>query len=229
MIRLVDLSLDICDRTPTFWPDPKTAVIPHLRIENLKYNITQLVMSTHLGTHLDAPFHFFDDGRTVDQLDLSKGFGPAHVLDFTNKCPDGTITREDLQQHVERIGEGARIIIKTGWDKQFPDDRYFAEGPGVSPDACNYLVEQKAACLALDMPTVLAADYVDVHRALLRAEVLIIEGLANLDTLENDHVLLVALPLRIKGRDGSPIRAIAVDGLTKEQMAPFDVTARESQ
>ena len=67
MSRIVDLSLDIYDKAPTFWADPKTAVIEHLHIENLKYNITQLVMSTHLGTHLDAPFHFFDNGRTVDQ------------------------------------------------------------------------------------------------------------------------------------------------------------------
>ena len=69
MLRLVDLSLDIYDKAPTFWPDPKTAVLPHLKIENLNYNITQLIMSTHLGTHLDAPYHFFDDGLTVENLE----------------------------------------------------------------------------------------------------------------------------------------------------------------
>ncbi len=51
MSRIVDLSLDIYDKAPTFWADPKTAVLPHLAIANLQYNITQLIMSTHLGTH----------------------------------------------------------------------------------------------------------------------------------------------------------------------------------
>ncbi|OFX14240.1 MAG: hypothetical protein A2Z18_06815 [Armatimonadetes bacterium RBG_16_58_9] len=92
----------------------------------------------------------------------------------------------------------------------------------MDPNACNYLVERKIACLAMDAPTVFAPDYVDVHRTLLGAEILIIEGLANLDALENDRVFLVALPLRVKGRDGSPVRAIAVDGLSYDQMAPFD-------
>ena len=222
MARIVDLSLDIYDRAPTFWPDPKTAVMEHLKIENLKYNITQLVISTHLGTHIDAPYHFFDDGRTVDKLDLTKGFGPARVLDFTEKGAGDIISRDEIEKHSGKIIEGARIIVHTGWDKVFPTDRYFTECPGISPEACDYMIERRIACLAMDMPTVYVPDFVYVHRALLGAEILIVEGLTNLDGLVGDHVFFIALPLRVKGRDGSPCRAIAVDGLSDEDMNVLD-------
>jgi kynurenine formamidase len=212
--RLVDLSLDIYDKAPTFWADPKTAVIEHLRIENLKYNITQLVMSTHLGTHLDAPFHFFDNGRTVDNLDLSRGFGPAWVLDFSSKKAKGEITREELMKYDRLITKGARLIVRTGWDRVFPEARYFTDFPGITREACSFLAERQIACLALDTPSVYGPDYVSVHHALLGAEVLIVEGLAHVERLMNQQVFLVALPLRIRGRDGSPCRAIAIDGLS---------------
>lgn len=222
MLRIVDLSLEIYDKAPTFWPDPKTTVMPHLRIENMKYNITQLIISSHIATHIDAPFHFFDDGTTVDRVDLSKGFGQAFVLDFTHKGPKTEITRFDLEAYSTIIKPGARIIIHTNWDAVFPEDRYFTESPGLNPDACHFLAERKITCLAMDMPTVYAPEFIDVHHALLRAEVLIVEGLAHLDDLKNDNVLFAALPLRIKGRDGSPCRAVAIEGLTEEQLQVFE-------
>ncbi|MHB9035429.1 MAG: cyclase family protein [Armatimonadota bacterium] len=221
MKRMIDLSLDIYDKAPTFWPDPKTAVIQHLKIENLKYNITQLVMSTHLGTHLDAPYHFLEDGKTVDKLDLTKGFGPAWVLDFTNKGANDRIGRAEIERHADKITEGSRIIIRTGWDKVFPDARYFSDCPGVSIEACEYLVERKIACLALDMPTVCGGDYVAVHHSLLGAEILVVEALANLDKLSCDSVFFSALPLRIKACDGSPCRAIAIEGLSEAELDSF--------
>jgi len=221
MPRIVDLSLDLYDKAPTFWPDPKTAVIPHLKIENLKYNITQLVVSTHLGTHLDAPFHFFDEGKTVDQLDLRRSLGPAWVLDFTHKRSKDQITPKDLEPHAEKIKPGARLIIRTGWDKVYPEDRYFTDCPGVNPQACEYLAERKIATLAVDTPMVFGPGFVVVHHSLLRAEVLIVEGLANLDQLTQQRVLFIAVPLKIKGRDGSPCRAIAVENIDKELLDLF--------
>jgi arylformamidase len=216
--RIVDLSLDIYDRAPTFWPDPKTAVIPHLGIANMKYNITQLVMSTHLGTHLDAPFHFFDEGRTVEKVDPARGFGPAWVLDFSDKGAKAEITRADLRRHEAKITKGSRLIIRTGWDRVFPEERYFTDYPGIPPDACTYLAERGIACVALDMPSVYSVDYVAVHHALLRAEVLIVEGLTRLETLKSERVFFVALPLRIRGRDGSPCRAIAIDEMSSAEL-----------
>ena len=224
MAGIIDLSLDIYDRAPTFWPDPKTAVIEHLKIPNLQYNITQLVMSTHLGTHLDAPFHFFDDGRTCENLELSKCFGPAWVLDFTEKgVPKGKIGPDDLKQHEDKITAGARIIIRMDWDKRFPDDIYFSEGPALTPAACLYLADRDIATVAMDVASICSEDYVAAHHALLKKEILIVEGLAHLDRVREERVLFSALPLRIKGRDGSPCRAIAVEGLPEEVLQALEV------
>ncbi len=214
MLRLVDLSLDIYDKAPTFYPDPKTAVIEHLRIENLNYNITQLVMSTHLGTHLDAPFHFFDDGVTVENLDVRRGFGPAWVLDFTHKKAGDAITLEDMQAHADKVTKGSRLIFHTGWDKEFPQKHYFGGQPYLSVEATTWMAQRGVWCVALDTPTTYPAEYTASHHSLLNkdAQVLIIEGLRGLERLQGEEVILIALPLRIRGRDGSPCRAMAIDG-----------------
>lgn len=214
MLRLVDLSLDIYDKAPTFYPDPKTAVIEHLSIENLNYNITQLVMSTHLGTHLDAPFHFFDDGVTVENLDVRRGFGPAWVLDFTHKKGGDPITLEDMQTHADKVKKGARLIFHTDWDKELPQKRYFGEQPYLTVEATSWMAQEGVGCVALDLPTTYPAEYTASHHSLLNkdAQVLIIEGLRGLDRLQSREVILIALPLRVRGRDGAPCRAMAIDG-----------------
>ena len=221
MLRLVDLSLDIYDHAPTFGPDPKTGVLPHMGIANMGYNITQLVLSTHLGTHLDAPFHFFDDGRTVEKLDLRRGCGPAWVLDFSHKGPKEEITPADLAPHAEKVTPGSRLLFRTGWDRQFPQPHYFGDQPYLGPDACRWLVERQVGTVALDMPTIYPADYITVHHILLRPEVLVIEGLTGLDRLRGEQVILMALPLRVRGRDGSPCRAVAIDASDPAEIAPL--------
>ncbi len=221
MLNLVDLSLDLYDRAPTFGPDPKTAILPHMGVGNMGYNITQLIFSSHLGTHLDAPFHFFDDGRTVEHLDVRRGFGPAWVLDFAHKGAKAEITPADLEAHAAKITPGSRLIFRTGWDKQFPQGHYFSDQPYLGAAACNWLVERQVATVALDMPTIYPGDYITVHHILLRPEVLVIEGLTGLDRLRGEQVLLCALPLRIRGRDGSPCRAMAIDADDPAELAPL--------
>jgi kynurenine formamidase len=221
MLRLVDLSLDIYDGAPTFEPHPKTSVKPYLRLSDLSYNITQLNISTHLGTHLDAPFHFFDDARPVERIDLHRAFGPAWLLNFSRKRPKEEITVADMQPHEYKVTPGSRLIFRTDWDKQFPQPHYFSDQPFLGPDLCRWLAERRVATVALDMPTVYPADYITVHHLLLRPEVLIIEGLARLDQLRGEQVILSALPLRIRGRDGSPCRAVAIDADQPAELAPL--------
>lgn len=214
MLRLVDLSQDIYDGAPTFEPDPKTHIRAHLTIADLNYNMTEIVMSTHYGTHLDAPYHFFDDGRTVENLDVRKGFGLAHVLDFSHKKARQPIDIEDFKPYEHLATPGSRLIFNTGWDKVLPDPDYFGGQPYLTVELSTWLAKQGVACIALDTPTTYPAEYTASHHSLLNAaaEVLIIEGLRGLDRLTGSQVILIALPLRIRGRDGSPCRAMAIDG-----------------
>ena len=214
MIRLVDLSQDLYHGVPNFACDPQTAIFTHLVIADRGYNNAVIVTGTHQGTHMDAPYHFFDDGKTIDQLDIKKGFGPAWVLDFTYKKPKEEITAADLKVHEEKITKGSRIVFHTGWDKVFPEKRYLSDQPYLGIEACQYLVDRGVACIAIDAPTIYPEKYKPVHHILLKkdTEMMIIESLMHLDRLQNDRIILIAFPLRIMQRDGSPSRAIAIDG-----------------
>lgn len=212
MAHLIDLSLDIYDGAPTFAPDPPTSITPHLGIGDLGYNITRITMSSHFGTHLDAPFHFFDDGTTVENLDLSLGFGPARVIDLAHKRVKEEITPADLEAQAGDISRGGRLVLKTGWDREYPAPHYFSDQPYIGLDACRWLVDRGIETVAMDMPTIYPGEYVEAHHILLGAGILVIEGLARLDQLTTNDIFLIALPLRFRGRDGSPCRVVALEG-----------------
>src|SRR6516225_5986048 len=97
-MRLIDLSHPLVDRAPAFPNDPKPAIIEFGRIATHKYNISQVLMGTHQGTHLDAMFHFFDSGRTLDQMPLDWFYGRARLLRIP-KSANEEITVEDLRAH----------------------------------------------------------------------------------------------------------------------------------
>ena len=146
---------------------------------------------------------------------ISAACGVAEVLDFTGKKPGDPITLEEVQtRYGDRIKKGSRLIFNTGWDKVADDPQYFGGQPYLCVDLSEWLAETGVACIALDMPTTFPGEYTASHHSLLNkdAEVLIIEGLRGLERLQGERVILMALPLRIRGRDGSPCRAVAIDG-----------------
>ncbi len=193
--------------------DPKCAVIVHHTIDSMKYNITQLIISTHQGTHLDAPYHFFDDGVTVDKLDLRKCVGPAHILDFTGAEPKYALKPKDFKPFESQIGPGARIILRTGWWRRFPKKEYFSDGPMISPELARWLAKREIAMLGVETPGVHPLEWEKVHKILLGAEIVVVEGLAYLNKVKRENVFFIAAPLKLKGRDGSPIRAMAIEDM----------------
>ncbi|BBI35034.1 cyclase family protein [Cohnella abietis] len=210
MRKIVDLSMDIYHGAPTFAWDPKCAVIVHNTVESIGYNISQLSMSTHQGTHLDAPFHFIDDGKTVEQLDLQACIGEAILVDLSYKQPKEPITVEDFALYEDRMTEGARVIYRTDWHKQFPNSHYFSDFPFMTIELAEWLASRKISLIGMDVPTPNPTDYSPVHHILLGADIVILEGLANLGDIGTNEFFLMAAPLRIRGRDGSPVRALAM-------------------
>lgn len=208
-MRLIDLSHPLVDRAPAFPNDPKLAVIEFGRIATHKYNISQIIMGTHQGTHLDAMFHFFDDGRTLDQMPLEWFYGPARALKVP-KAPNAEITPDDLKPYEEHLVPGAKIILNTGWYRQFGTQRFFEDFPSLSLAAASYLASRKIRLLGMDMPT-LGKQWLELHHILLakESEIVVVESLANLDSLPSQFTF-AGFPLNFKGRDGSPIRAVAI-------------------
>lgn len=208
--RIIDLSLEIFHGLPTFPLDPGCALLTHQTIDSTGYNITQVILSSHAGTHLDAPFHFFDEGRTVDKLDLNRCTGKALVIDLSKKGPREEIGIEDLHPWEERIVKGAKLLIRTDWDKHFPEREYFSDHPIITIELSRWLAEREIDLVGLETPGI-NPDYEPVHKNLLQKEVVIVEALANLRELTREEVFFVAVPLKLKGRDGSPVRAFAIE------------------
>jgi arylformamidase len=208
-MELIDLSHPLAHGQASFPNDPKMAIIPHGAVATHTYNITHVLMGTHQGTHLDAMFHFFDDGRTLDQMPLEWFYGPASVLRIP-KEPNGEISAEDLRRHESELTPGARVIVNTGWHRQFGAPNFFTEFPSFSLDAARYLAAQRIRLLGMDMPTP-GKQWLELHHILLarETEIVVVESLANLDVLP-DQFVFAGFPLNFKGRDGSPIRAVAI-------------------
>lgn len=207
--HLIDLSLEIFPGAPAFPGDPACAFEAHDTIATAGYNLTRVCLGTHQGTHLDVPWHFFDAGETVDQLDLVRCVGPATVFDLSQKQAGETIEIADLLPHGAAIQPGARLLLRFGWDRRFPSASYFDDYPGLSAESARWLAERRIALLGMDTPGPSAPKWKDVHLALLEARIVVVEALANLDRLPRE-VFFAAAPLKLRGLDGSPVRAFAV-------------------
>jgi arylformamidase len=171
-------------------------------------NLTQLSLSAHTGTHMDAPRHFIAKGRTMESLPLDAVVGPCRVIAI--KHPSA-ITVEELRPH--KIKDGERILFKTrnssrSWKlaKTGTFDKNFVYIPA---ETARYLVERGVRTVGVDYLSVggWQKDGVECHQILLGAEIWIIEGL-DLSKIKPGVYDLVCLPLKILGADGAPARAI---------------------
>lgn len=210
---LIDLTHPLLDGQPGFPGDPALEVRQHDTIPSTGYNVARISMSSHQGTHLDAPFHFHEGGRTVDELELERFFGEASLIDFApgGELPAGTaLTREMFEARGNVFVEGARVLYRTGWSSRFGTEEYFRGFPSITDEAARWIASRRIGLLGMDTPSP-AEDWAESHRVLLAegTEIVIVEGLANLEQLPPRFVF-VGLPLKWKGGDGSPIRAAAV-------------------
>lgn len=210
-MKLIDLSHPLEHGQQTFPSDPKLSIIPHGNTKTLRYNITQIVMGSHQGTHLDAMYHFLDGGKTLDEMPLEWFYGAAHLFRIPKNANE-EITVEDFLPYEHLLIPEAKIIFETGWHKHFGKDYFFSDFPSLSQEAARFLAEKNIRMLGMDMPTP-GKDWFELHHdILLPKEIVIVESLANLDKVP-DQFTFIGFPLNFKGRDGSPIRAVAlVDG-----------------
>jgi arylformamidase len=206
-MKLIDLSHPLEHGQQAFPYDPKLSIISHGNTKTLQYNISQISMGTHQGTHLDAMYHFIDDGKTLDQMPLDWFYGPARLLRIPKQANE-EITVDDFKPFDEFITKGAKIIYETGWFRNFGADNFFTEFPSLTLEASEYLASKEIRLIGMDTPTP-SKQWYEVHHVLLGNEIVIVETLTNLDQL-SDTFTFMGFPLNIKGRDGSPIRAVGM-------------------
>jgi kynurenine formamidase len=231
---IVDLSHALGAST-VFWPTSPTA----FTLEKLAYGKTEggyfysaysLCTPEHGGTHLDAPIHFFEGGQTTEQVPLEKLIAPAVVIDVagrTVKDRDYRATTEDVlgfEGRHGRIARGTIVLLRTGWSSHWPNAKaYLGDAtpgdasklsfPSFGADAARLLVEERGvAALGVDTASLDYGRSTDfqVHRIAAAKNVPGFENLTALDHLPPRGAFVIALPMKIEGGSGGPLRAVAL-------------------
>ncbi len=175
--------------------------------EGSSVNVGMISMSLHNGTHADARFHFEEDGWTIEQAKLETYVGPAVVVDLSAKYADGAMPHIVIDDLAPVAEDASRLLLKTA---VWPDSRVFpAWIPTVAPDVPAWLQGRGVKLLGFDVPSVDEITSKDLrnHHAIGAAGISIVESL-DLSAVDAGHYNFVALPLKIVGGDGSPVRAI---------------------
>jgi kynurenine formamidase len=232
--RMVDLSHSFGSST-VYWPTSPT----QFKLERLAYGKSEggyfysantLCTPEHGGTHLDAPIHFAEGKRTAEQVPLEQLIAPAVVIDVTAKTGadrDYRLTREDVlefeKQH-GRVAAGTIVLVRTGWSRHWPNAKaYLGDDtpgdasklsfPSFGVDAAKLLVEERrAGALGIDTASIdygRSTDFM-VHRVAAAQNVPGLENLTNLDQLPATGAIVIALPMKIEGGSGGPLRAVAL-------------------
>ena len=212
-MKILDLTLTISDKIPTFPGSPKPNFIQWENLKDDGYNLELLFLSSHTGTHLDAPYHFVENGLKIHEINLTRLVREA-VLIMSRKKSDKAITKSDIQKFEKKHGKipnYSTVIFWTGWQKMLRDDSYFIKNPGLSEAAAKYLVSKKTNMVGIDSPSIdfKGSQRFPVHRLFSKNNILIVENLANLDKIKTTKFHFIVLPLKLNGATGSPVRAIA--------------------
>jgi kynurenine formamidase len=214
---IVDLSHPLDDDTPVYPGDPVARIEPATTIGEHGYNVLHVRMGSQTGTHVDAPFHFLEDGARIDELPLDLFLGPAVIADLRGRAPHTPITWADLAPVADRLGPGRMLLLHTGWDAHWGTDAYF-DHPYLEGDAAQQVVAAGVRTIGLDAlsldETVLHGESdggFAAHFAVLGAGGVIVENLRNLSAVGSPDPVVSVLPLRLAGADGAPVRAVAFD------------------
>ena len=214
--RIYDLTQPIYHNCPG-WPGQRLAVVDwEFQHVNDNFNAERVTFNTHTATHVDVPYHFLADGRTLDQVPAETFAGPGVFFDLRKTVkPDSAITPEDLQSHMSRVEKGDIVILVTGYGKLygFRDD-YLHKYPYLGGPAAELLVKAGAKGVATDALSVggFGGDEKarPCHLALLTNGVFILEGLTEIpeELFDGKKRYFTCFPMLINGCGGAPARAV---------------------
>lgn len=224
------------DATTVYWPTAESFKLEKdfegMTDNGFYYSAYRYSSAEHGGTHIDAPVHFAKGRNSVDEIPLSQMIGPAIVVDVTehvNKNRDYQVSADDLknwERRNGRIADGSIVLLRTGFGKFYPDRKKYLgtdqrgekavadlHFPGLHPDGARWLTTNRnVKAIGLDTPSI---DYgqstlFESHRILFDKNIPAFENVANLHQLPIKGFSIVALPMKIKGGSGGPLRIIAI-------------------
>lgn len=184
-------------------------------VEKDGWNARTLHLYSHAGTHIDAPLHFGVSDSTIDQFLPSQLMGKAWLVHIPITHSQQLLTIADLGEVAKQFQKGDSLLLRTDWNQFLGRPKYREELPRISEELANWCVSHQVKMLGVEPPSVADVNNLDevtnIHHILLKGEVIIIEGLTNLDKIQKEQVFLLAFPLKIKDGDGAPARVVAME------------------
>src|SRR2546427_448283 len=221
-MRIVDLSFPI---RPHFrWKVEPKLVRSHAAGD--VFQSTVLTVACHAYTHVDAPVHFLPGDRDIAAMPVDQWIGEAAVVDLTHLGDNGEVTAAELDAHAGHVRRGDIALLRTDWPRKVSveSEKFWRDAPYTGRSACDWLVSRGVKAVGYDYPpdyTVRTSIFepgvkltpaeCTTHHVFFPAGITVIEYLTNLDQIGADRCRFLALPLRIEGADGSPVRAVAVE------------------
>ncbi len=194
------------------WPgDPLVEISQVSAIaQGAESNVSQIRMSVHAGTHIDAPKHFLDDGKTIDQIALQKLIGPVFVMAIGDEIP--VITKETLEQHpvFTALKKVRKVLFKTGNSAFWPDgsNEFHQDYVGLDHTAAQLLADLGMELVGVDYLSIAPYNETEApHKILLEKEVVLLEGI-DLSKVPEGYYDMYCLPLLLNGSEGAPARVI---------------------
>jgi arylformamidase len=203
-----DLSLRISSGMPVFPGDPQVLIERRFEILKDGCNLSRVTLGSHAGTHVDLPLHFISGGAGADTVSLENFIGRAFVQRFS--WEGRAITASGITDFPS--GKADILLVATGWDEKYGTASYYDGFPFFDSGLVDFMLENGVKALGTDGPSVDPAGSEPVfHRRALGAGLALIEGLTSLCHLQGKIVTFYAVPLKLAGCDGSPVRAFAVE------------------
>lgn len=212
-MKIIDLTLTIdndCMTCGTPWHE-KVKIEKMGTIVEVGRNTSRIVLGSHSATHMDAPLHFVDGGRSIEATDLNICVGPVTCVNLEHIGVNDIVTLKD----VENVSVSERMLFVFGWFKNWKTPNYYKGFPYFSTEAVKFLMDSGMKLMALDTPSpddgsgITAFDDSPNHKMLLPADIIVIEYLCNTDQIDfSKKYEIIALPLKIFGADGTPARVI---------------------
>lgn len=217
-MRIHDITVALSPDIPVYPGDPAVSVESLSSIANGGHtNLSRITLGSHSGTHIDPPYHFNNAGARVDELALEVLIGKALVLEFPGVKKIG---REELEKY--RIEGTDRLLLKTDNSRLWQETEFREDYCALGVDGAQYLRDAGVKLVGIDYLSIESFDGDgEVHRTLLDKGILVLEGL-NLTDIKPGHYQLICLPLKLKGGDGAPVRALLVGGSETTPEPGFD-------
>ncbi len=213
-LKFIDLTLPVSEKISTFPGSPQPIFIQWENIKDDGYNLELLFLSSHTGTHLDAPYHFLEKGKKIHEISLKRLIINA-ILVKIRKRGDQPITKTDIQKFEKKHGKipnESTVIFWTSWQKMIKNDSYFVKNPGLSVTAAKYLISKKTNLVGIDSPSIDLGKEKRflVHHLFAKNDVLVVENLANLDKIKSWKFQIAVLPMKLENATGAPVRAVGI-------------------